>query len=883
MSRVDALLKKLTLSEKISLLAGSDLWFSRPIRRVGIPTLHMADGPNGVRGQWSKMSPRAAATPIGIALGASWNPELVEKVGNLLADEVHAKNANILLAPTVNIHRTPIAGRNFECFSEDPYLSGMIASAYIRGLQMRGVGACIKHFVANDQEFERTSMSSDVDERTLREIYLEPFRLAIRNANPWAVMSGYNRVNGEYACQNDHTLLDILKGEWGYDGLVISDWFGTYDEGAPAGGLDLEMPGPARWMSAPVVKMALKQKRLSLARLDDKVRRLLRTIEKAGLFDDAARPPERELNLPEHRQLLREVARETIVLLKNEDRFLPLGKKVKSIAVIGPYAASAQIFGGGSSSGFRPYYTVSPVEGILHRAGSTVRVETAPGCFIYKTLPPLAPETLSTPKGKPGLALSLFNGPEMTGKPRYKELTDQTHFDWFDHSVPKVDQENFSMLLEGFFTPQQDGLHQFSLRSVGRSRLYMNGSLLLDCWEKDQYGQQRIAEVDLRTGQPYELRLEYIWQGSKMSRSVNLGCQPPHAVDLMEEAVQLAKKADVVVLVLGLDRESEAEGFDRPDMKLPGRQDELARRVLKANKNTVVVINTGSAVEMPWAGKAPAILQCWYNGQEHGNALSDVLFGDANPSGKLPTTFPVRLEDNPAYINYPGEFGHVRYGEGIFVGYRYYDKKQIEPLFPFGHGLSYTAFEYSNLALDREILAADGQVTVIVDVANTGKRAGSEVVQVYVHDVDAGIARPPMELKAFGKVHLQPGETKTLRFVLDREAFWYFDVPSKEWQVRPGRFDILIGASSRDIRLSKRLEILPGARSGARLHTGMTFRFLLADEAGRAILFKHLGDLAGAAEMQMVLGMTVEQVADLYGAYLTPEIMAAIRKDFDAT
>ena len=347
MSRIDELLQQMTIEEKISMLAGADLWHSVAVARVGIPQFRVTDGPNGARGSWGSMGPSSVATPVGIALGATWNPGLVEKVGNVLGDELKAKGAHILLAPTVNIHRTPIAGRNFECYSEDPFLSGILASAYINGIQSKGVGACIKHFVANDQEYERFSMSSEVDERTLREIYLEPFRIAIRNSNPWAVMSAYNRVNGTYACENDHTLLEILKGEWKYEGIVMSDWFGTYDRETPSGGLDLEMPGKARWMSEEHVKRALDDGPLTEEMLDNKVKRLLGVLEKSGLFANPELQTERAEDKPQHRRIIREAAREAIVLLKN-DGTLPL-KKIKSIAVIGPNAQTAQILGGGSS------------------------------------------------------------------------------------------------------------------------------------------------------------------------------------------------------------------------------------------------------------------------------------------------------------------------------------------------------------------------------------------------------------------------------------------------------------------------------------------------------------------------------------------------------
>ena len=877
MSRIDNLLQQMTREEKISMLAGADLWHSVAVSRLGIPQFRVTDGPNGARGALGSLSPQAVCTPVGIALGATWNPELVEQVGKVLADELKVKGAHILLAPTVNIHRTPIAGRNFECYSEDPFLSGMIAAAYINGIQSQGVGACIKHFVANDQEFERNSMSSDVDERPLREIYLEPFRLAIRAAKPWAVMSAYNRVNGVFACENDHTLKQILKDEWGFDGIVMSDWFGTYDEAVPAGGLDLEMPGPARWMAAEVVKKALENRSLTVSGLDDKVRRLLGVLEKSGAFENAGLQPEKAEDRPEHRAVMREAAREAIVLLKNEG-VLPL-ENVKSIAVIGPNAAHAQILGGGSSS-VNPHYAVSPLAGIRNRAGETVKVESAPGCFIHKTLPAPAPETLKTPDGKRGLRLSIFDNAEWAGQPVFVAETTNVQHGWWGGGVPNIsDQTVFSVRMEGFFTPNESGRHTLGLNATGWCRLYLDGSLVVDHWQDADMGLQKTAETELEGGKAYALKVEYYWKGDPNWRSLMLGHLPPQAPDLLAKATELAKRSDAAVVVVGLRPEYESEGFDRADMKLPGAQDELIRRVAAVNPKTIVVLNAGCALEMPWINEVAAVIQLWYAGQEQGNALADVLFGDVNPSGKLPTTFPVRLQDNPAYINYPGENGHVRYGEGIFVGYRYYDKKELEPLFPFGHGLSYTTFVYSNLKLSAEKLTEADTLTVSVDVTNTGALTGKEVAQVYVRDVHSKVARPEKELKAFRKVSLNPSETQTVTFTLDREAFWYFDTAKNDWAVEPGQFEILVGASSRDIRLKAAVEILPPSRPGARLHTGLSVRAVLDDPAGKAVLTKHLGGVLMMAEMSMVMEMSLEQVAEKFATFFPAETLKAIGDD----
>ena len=743
-----------------------------------------------------------------MALGATWNCDLLEKVGAALAEEVRAKGAHILLAPTVNIHRTPIAGRNFECYSEDPYLSGQLASAYIHGIQGNGAGACIKHFVCNDQEFERRSISAQVEERPLREIYLEPFRLAVRGAKPWAVMSSYNRINGTYASENDTTLKVVLKGEWGFDGIVMSDWGGTYTAAVPTGGLDLEMPGPACWMSVENAMRALAAGTLTEADLDDKIRRLLRTIERAGAFEHPALLEERSQDRPEHRRLIREAAQETIVLLTNR-KILPLSpKKVQTIAVIGQLARWPNVMGGGSSR-VTPHYVVSPLEGIRARVGDNATVKYGIGCLINKRLPLPDPDCLQGEDGQKGLTLRAYDNLDFSGSPAYEKVADWRTFDWFNNSVPHVHPERFSVRLTGTFTAREGGVHTFSLTSVGQSRLYLDGKILIDNREASPSNSESIATKPLKAGQSCALKVEFRCEGDGLRRSLRLGHLPPHPADPISAAVRLARKADVVIVVAGLTAEWESEGFDRADMDLPGDQNELIEKVAAANPNTIVVLNSGSAVRMPWVDRVAAVLEQWYNSQECGHALADVIFGDVNPSGKLPTTFPRRLEDNPAFINYPGENGKVLYGEGLFVGYRYYDTKDIAPLFPFGHGLSYTSFEYSPLSLDAESFTAEGGLDVHLEVRNTGKRPGKEIVQLYVHDVSSALMRPEKELKAFAKVDLVPGKGKPIDFHLDREAFWYYNPAKGGWITEPGVFEILVGASSRDIRSSARVRLLP--------------------------------------------------------------------------
>jgi len=877
-NRIEEIIREMTLDEKISMLAGANLWVTVPIHRLNIPAFKVTDGPNGSRGSQGNMGPSSVCTPVGIALGATWNINLLKQVGQVLADEVKQKGAHVLLGPTVNIHRSPIAGRNFECFSEDPYLSGELAIAYIKGIQSGGVGACIKHFVCNDQEFERMSISSEVDERPLREIYLEPFRKAISAAKPWAVMSAYNRVRGVYASENDYILKTILKDEWGFDGIIMSDWFGTYTDKVPAGGLDLEMPGPARSMSARNVANALESDMLTEEALDNKVSRLLGMMVKAGLLEHPELQPERGEDRAEHRAIIREAAQEAIVLLKNENNILPLAG-VKSIAVIGENARWAQILGGGSSA-VTPHYVISPLDGIRSRAGEQVQVKYAPGCFIHRTLPAPDADTLSTKNGDCGLFVEVFDNLDFSGIPAFTQTNKQVQFGWFSDSVPNVNQGRFSVRLSGFFTPKESGLHSFGLSTIGRGRLYIEDKEAIDNWTVSTPYLQKMFEMHMVAGQRYAIKVEYNWEGNPLWRSLSLGHLPPHAPDLMAEALEAAATSDVIVLVAGLTPEWESEGFDRVDMKLPGLQNELIERVAEVNPNVVVVLNNGSPVEMPWLDKVRGVLQLWYDSQEQGNALADVLFGDVSPSGKLPITFPKRLQDNPTFINYPGENGKVVYGEGLFVGYRYYDKKEMAPLFPFGFGLSYTTFEYSNLRLNREKFNIADGLTATMDVKNTGKRTGQEVVQIYVRDVRSSLVRPQKELKKFFKIVIKPGETITVTTYLDKEAFWFYDPAQSAWITQPGEFEILVGSSSQDIRLSGKAELaFDEIQHDTRLHTALKLRIILDDQQGFAIFSKHFGEWVKAPDLQKVLEMTLDEIAAFAPDIVTPEKLYALAED----
>ncbi|HTO99821.1 MAG TPA: glycoside hydrolase family 3 C-terminal domain-containing protein, partial [Anaerolineales bacterium] len=618
-----------------------------------------------------------------------------------------------------------------------------------------------------------------------------------------------NRVNGVYSSENPDLLKRQLKEGWQFDGLVISDWFGTYSDKVPAGGLDLEMPGPGRWMGEECVRKALADGSLTEAELDDRVCRLFRLMERVGTFADPVLHEERAENTAKQRALIRKTAQDTIVLLKNEGNLLPLNPaKVKKIAVIGELAERPNVMGGGSSR-VNPHYVVSPLEGIRARFGKSAKVEYATGCIVNRRLPLFDPKRLMSDTGKAGgLTLRLYDNPDFAGKPAYEIVTDRFNFDWWGPGVPNVDPRRFTARLSGTFTASTDGAHSFSLTTVGRGRLVLGGEVLIDNWDGQRINDEQTAQKTLSAGQQIRIQADFRWEGADNWRYLRLGYLPPMADDPVAEAVALAQKADAVIVVAGLTNEWESESYDRLDMNLPRKQDELIESIRGANPHTIVVLNAGSPVTMPWAEKVPVIVEQWYNSQECGHALADVLSGDVNPSGKLPTTFPKKYEDNPTFGTYPGKDGKLEYREGLLVGYRYYDTKGIEPLFPFGHGLSYTRFEYSNLKVSRTKFGGKDALVVSLDVKNAGRRAGKEVIQLYVHDDQAAHGRPEQELKAFQKVELEPGQSRAIRYDLGGEAFWHYSVEAGGWTMEPGVYEIRVGGSSRDLPLRTRVTML---------------------------------------------------------------------------
>lgn len=699
---IQDLISKLTLEEKAGLCSGLDFWHTKGVERLGIPSLMMTDGPHGLRKQGDSAdhlglfnSVPATCFPSAAGMASSWNRDLIRQVGKALGKECQAEQVSVLLGPGTNIKRSPLCGRNFEYFSEDPYLSSEMAANHIQGVQSQGVGTSLKHYAANNQEHRRMSVDAVVDERTLREIYLASFEGAVKQSQPWTVMCSYNRVNGEYASENEFMLTDVLRNDWGFEGFVVSDW-GAVNERVRAlqAGLELEMPSSGGSGDAKIVE-AVKNGSLSEEILDRAVTRLLEFVFKAV----ENQKPEAVFDQEEHHQLARKAAQESMVLLKNEEDLLPLGKS-GTIAVIGEFAEKPRYQGGGSSH-------VNPTK--------------------------------------------------------------------LDAALEELK------------------------KSAG-------------------------AEAEIVYAKGFEI-------GSDAVRD-----------ELFQEAKATAVHAKAAVLFLGLPDRYESEGYDRTHMSIPANQLALIDAIAEVQSNLVVVLSNGSPVEMPWIGKVKAVLEGYLGGQAGGGAAADILFGDVNPSGKLAETFPVELKDNPSYLFFPGEGDQVEYREGIFVGYRYYDTKGVQPLFPFGHGLSYTTFEYSELTVDRTGILDHEKLTASVRVTNTGDRAGKEIVQLYVKDVDGTVSRPEKELKGFRKVELQPGESKTVSFELDKRAFAYYNTELGDWHVESGEFELLIGRSSRDIVLRTTVEVV----STVTLPVTYTRNTLMGDLFGDPDKMKIATDLMAA-------------------------------------
>ena len=796
--RVEDLLDRMTLEEQVDLLAGSNIWNTWPIERLGIPKLRVSDGPAGVRGSRFD-GPASINIPCGTAIAATWNPALVRSIGELLAREMESKGARVHLAPTVNLHRTPVGGRNFECFSEDPYLTAVTAVEYVRGVQSTGYASCIKHFVGNDTEFERMTIDSQIDERTLRETYLIPFERAVRDAGVMSVMSSYNRVNGPYVADSHRLLTGILRDEWGFDGAVISDWFGLHStaEGVNAG-CDLEMPGPTIHRG-PKLLAAIERGEVSPETVRARARNILNLIERTDGLDN---PPTREYSRDDADDiaLVRRAGAASMVLLKNDSAVLPLGAStVGSVAVIGPNAAVGQIMGGGSAH-VTPVHVSHPLGSLVARFGAA-NVHHAPGCNINKKLPeidgrlrtPVTTEFWATSEDMTSGATPVETG--TTGTTRLMWLTDPLRRGGSSFV--------FAARLTFDFTPDTTGEWKFGIESVGATTLSLDGTVVVDTSDSPKGGSffgngtpEVIGAIGLDAGRTYRAVVE-IHHGAAGGGigGMNLGAMGPIIGDQLAEAIDLAATCDVSVVVVGTNDDWESEGWDRADIDLPGRQDILIHEVAKVSKRTIVVINAGSPVAMPWLDEVDAVLVAWFPGQEFGDALVDVLTGAVEPSGRLPVTFPRRMEDTPASEHHPGRNGAARYLEGRLIGYRWYDTIGREPQFPFGFGLGYA---------DVTIGSASAVGTHAVDVVlrNGSDRDGVQVVQVYAHRRDRdGLPNdePDQRLVGFARVEVPSGSTVEARVDLDVDAYRMWDIATDGWTQWTGAVELRVGTSSRHV------------------------------------------------------------------------------------
>jgi beta-glucosidase len=799
---IESALVRLDLETKVSLLAGQDMWSLPAVPEIGLRSLVMSDGPIGVRGtQWSADDP-SIALPSPTALAASWDPDLARRAGRLLGQEARRKGVHVLLAPTVNLHRSPLGGRHFECYSEDPLLTGAIGTGYVQGVQEQGVGTTVKHFVANDYETERFTASSNVDDRTLRELYLSPFETILRDADAWGVMSAYNSVNGTSMTEHEPLQVEILKTEWGFDGAIVSDWTAARDTVADArGGLDIAMPAANSPWGEKLVA-AVRSGAVAQELIDDKVRRVLRLAARVGAWDAVAPAvaPEDRPAAVDGVALAREIATRSFVLAANRDETLPLSTSaLSSVALIGLGAKEARVLGGGSATVY-PEHVVSPLEGLTAALDGRASVTYAIGIDPRTKLPAASGAAWSglSATFRDGDGATMLATPMPSGAGWWMEMPDG------------VDPERLaSVEISGRLTAETAGRHQLGIRGIGEFTLMAGEQKLFDeaVWpDASDFAALFLAPpenrvgVDLAAGESLDvsLRQRVTLQPGFAMVSLTLGYSEPiaDADELLAEAERVAAASDVAIVVVGTTNEVESEGFDRTSLALPGRQDELVRRVTAANPATVVVVNAGSPVELPWADDVAAVLLTWFPGQEAGHALADVLFGAIEPGGRMPTTWPVREADCPI-LNTTPVGGVVAYDEGVFIGYRAWDRGAVAPRYPFGHGMGYTTWNYESMEVSGR--------RVNVTVRNSGERAGREVVQCYVAPIDPDPARPRRWLAGFAVVTADPGGSATTSIDLPDRAFQIW--AEGAWRTADGRYEITVAHSIAEPRLSKTITI----------------------------------------------------------------------------
>jgi len=799
--------EELTLEERCRLLGGASTWRTHPVERLGIPAVKMSDGPNGVRGDGLGARGTAGiAIPVGIAVGATWDPELAGRLGDLLGTEARRKGAHVLLAPTVNLQRTPIGGRVFECLSEDPELTARLAVRLVRGVQAHDVAVTVKHYVANDTEVDRMTVDVDVDERPLRELYLRPFEAAVRDGGAWGVMSAYNQVGGEHCAGNRRLLTEILRGEWGFDGFVVSDWFGSHDTVASiAAGLTVPMPGP-RTIYGERLQAAVEAGDVDESLVDTQVRDLFRLMERVRATERPSEQAEESVDDPAERALCREAATASLVLCKNAGGALPVAPGVR-IAVLGANAEDTRVMGGGSASlQTAPHRSI--LDALSERADD---VAFERGVRIDRLPAPLTERVLRTPDGEPGLRVEYRNGLDADSPVVVTDTTPTSMLRFFGSTPAGVDPQRFHVTVSGTFVPEHDGPHLLSGVLTGAGRIQVGDEAVIDDPDASlprgplffgYASEAQDAVIECTAGEPIPIHISAASRGG--FAGIRLGVRVPDPPDMLDRAVAAARDADVAVVVVGTNDEWETEGEDRTTIALPGDQDELVRRVAEANPNTVVVVNAGSPVAMPWIDDVAAVLVGWFGGIEMADAVVDVLLGEVDPGGRLPITFPKALEDTPAWPWYEPVDGVQRYGEGLLMGYRGFDAAGTEPLFPFGHGLSYGDAQWGEPRLSAEAIAAGEGVEVHLPLRATGERDATVVVQVYLAGPD-GADRAPKSLAGFAKAVVAAGPEQTVTVTLPPEPFRRWG--DGGWVVDPGRWRVLVAASADDVRAELALDV----------------------------------------------------------------------------
>lgn len=797
--RVQDLVSRMTIDEKLSFINGTNWMYTKEIKRLGIPAFKMSDGPVG-----TKSYGKSTAYPASVMNAATWNANLVYYLGVALGRDSRSRGINFLLGPGVNIARAPMTGRNFEYLGEDPYLSSILAVNYIKGVQSQGVVATVKHFAANNQEYDRNNISSDIDERTLQEIYLPAFKAAVQKANVGAVMNSYNLLNGEHTSQNARLNLDILKKDWKFDGILMSDWGGVHDGiAAFKNGTDLEMPGDEH-MLPKVLLPALKNGEITEKDLNDKVSRILRICFRYGFFDRTQTDNKIPKDDPTSANVALRIAQEGIVLLKNQDNILPINPaKTKKIAFIGPNAKSFNA--GGGSSQTEPFHFSTYYDGFKSAAKNAI-VTYSMGIPSLNALSEQSVFYLESGSKTIGLKAEYFNNKTLSGIPLEVRNDKIVDFSWVQTpNVIGIGQDNFSVRWTGIIRPAKSATYKFAVRGDDGYRLYINNKIVLDYWT-DHGPIEKNIEIPLQANTEYDVKLEYYENNG--DASITFAWFEPKEENF-DEAIKLASEADIAILCVGFNQQIEHEGDERP-FELPEAQEELIKVVTKANPNTIVVVNAGGNVYMQnWLSNIKGLVHTFYSGQEGGAALADILLGKINPSGKLPVSFEKNWKDNATYNNYydTDNDKKVQYKEGLFVGYRHYDKNNIQPQFPFGFGLSYTDFQYSDLKITKKQNGGKVAVDVTFKVKNTGNTAGAEAAQLYVHDLVSPVERPVKELKGFTKLFLKKGETKEFKITLDESAFSYYKTALKDFSYDPGEFEILIGTSSKDLRLKQTISL----------------------------------------------------------------------------